>query len=259
MFASMPLYKIATALVLPVSATLALVLAALLCVVGRRHRLAELLLVLAFSLLYAASCPAVAYALARPLEAPFRPMDEAHCPKADAIVVLGGGVTPPRVGDPVPRLTDDSDRIWQGARLFHHGCAPRLLLSGGGYPVPGRLQVEAPAMLAFVKALGVPEKAVDLEARSRTTEENALESYEILSRAKARTILLVTSAYHMRRASEEFSRVGLTVIPVPANLTDPHSGAASYLPDAAVLVRTQRVLREWLGLFVLQLRPKANL
>jgi uncharacterized SAM-binding protein YcdF (DUF218 family) len=253
----MPAYKILVILAMPLSLGLALLCLSLACAVLGLRRTAQAATLLSAALLYAASCPAVSHALTRPLESPYPPMDEARCPKADAIVVLGGGVTPPRVGDPVPRLTDDSDRVWQGARLYRHGCAPRILLSGGGFPVAGRLQVEAPAMLAFIKDLGVPEKAVDLEPRSRTTEENALESYEILRRTKARTILLVTSAYHMRRAAEEFTRVGLTVIPAPADLTDPRDGAARYLPDPSALRHTHRALKEWMGIFMLQLRPRS--
>ena len=66
------------------------------------------------------------------LEGPYPPVVAADCPRADAIVVLGGAVQPLLVGEIRPRLHRGSDRVWEAARLWHAGCAPRVLVSAGG-------------------------------------------------------------------------------------------------------------------------------
>jgi len=53
------------------------------------------------------------------------------------------------------------------------------------------------------------------EIKSRSTDENAQFSAEILLPQKRNTILLVTHSYHMKRAVRSFEKVGFTVIPAP--------------------------------------------
>jgi uncharacterized SAM-binding protein YcdF (DUF218 family) len=60
--------------------------------------------------------------------------------------------------------------------------------------------VEAQDMAEFLKGIGCPEKALVLEGRSRNTYENAVESAAWLREHGKKKVLLVTSAFHMRRA-----------------------------------------------------------
>ena len=82
---------------------------------------------------------------------------------ADVIVVLGCGVkgaAPPV--RPRPDLGDASDRVWAGARLWHAGKAPLILVSGGKLPLNGQTHSEADVMLALLLDLGVPRDAIRL-------------------------------------------------------------------------------------------------
>ena len=47
-------------------------------------------------------------------------------PKVQAIVVLGGAMTPPDAGHSFPDLSDVAGRVWQASRLYHGGRAPLL-------------------------------------------------------------------------------------------------------------------------------------
>ncbi len=121
---------------------------------------------------------------------------------ADAIVVLAG---------------EQVDRVRYAVSLYRRGLAPKLLMSGGG-----RLswrEREAEAMAAYARHLGVPARDIWLEDRSLSTEENALFSAPILKARGVRTILLVTSDWHSRRATLVFRKVlkphGITVISAP--------------------------------------------
>jgi uncharacterized SAM-binding protein YcdF (DUF218 family) len=98
--------------------------------------------------------------------------------------------------------------------------------------------------------LGVPTNAIGIETASRNTLQNARQAAGALLPAGIRRILLVTSAWHMRRAEREFQRAGFEVIPAP---TDHRSfpseglGVRQWLPDPEALQLTHVVVKEWLG------------
>jgi uncharacterized SAM-binding protein YcdF (DUF218 family) len=63
---------------------------------------------------------------------------------------------------------------------------------------------EAAVATRFAVSLGVRPNAIAVEARSRTTEENAENSAALLGRAAR--VLVVTSDYHVFRAQRAFAR-----------------------------------------------------
>ncbi|SNB45077.1 YdcF family protein [Geobacter sp. DSM 9736] len=106
-----------------------------------------------------------------------RPRDVA----ADGIVVLAGG----------------RGRVEEGLKLFREGKARWLFLIGVDPSVrKGDLFKERPG-----ESLG---ERVVLEKASRNTLENAIYAREILVDKKIRSIRLITSRYHMKRATVIF-------------------------------------------------------
>jgi uncharacterized SAM-binding protein YcdF (DUF218 family) len=99
---------------------------------------------------------------------------------ADAIIVLGGGVF---------------DRPPKAAELFQAGFAKRIIVTGDGDCDENRLALVA---------RGVPQSAIEVECRSRTTWENARFTEPLLKAAGARKVIIVTSWYHSRRALNTF-------------------------------------------------------
>jgi uncharacterized SAM-binding protein YcdF (DUF218 family) len=123
--------------------------------------------------------------------------------KADAVVVLGC-----RVGRHGAASTALRHRIDCGVRLFRDGAAPLLVLSGGGAgPVP-----EAETKRRAALAMGVPEAALLIEARSRNTFENARETAGLLKSRGLRSVLLVSHRPHLPRAIVMFRLTGLEVM-----------------------------------------------
>ena len=95
---------------------------------------------------------------------------------ADAIVVLGGGL---------------GERPERAAELFKDHAAPRIIVSGfGDSEINRRILLKA----------GVPDSAIEIEGKSRTTRENARFTIELLRAEGAHRVILVTSWYHSRRA-----------------------------------------------------------
>jgi len=93
------------------------------------------------------------------------------------------------------------------------------------------------------------------EERSRTTYENAVFTAKLLKADNVTTIVLVTQAWHMRRALWSFERAGLHAIPYPAPLTYDETGRIDdYLPSISALEQSYRALHEAIGLAYYRLR-----
>jgi uncharacterized SAM-binding protein YcdF (DUF218 family) len=123
---------------------------------------------------------------------------------ADAIVVLGAGLRSD--GQPGWALTRRSS---QGAERWKEGYAPYVLCTGG--QAPSQWRSEAAACRELLLRFGVPDEAILLEERSRSTEENALNSREILDNRGWNRVLLVSDSYHMFRAGILFRLQGFEV------------------------------------------------
>ncbi|HEY3307346.1 MAG TPA: YdcF family protein [Desulfuromonadaceae bacterium] len=171
-------------------------------------------------------------------------------PAGDVIVLLGGGIH-----DKVPDLTGSGTpsegmmpRLVTAVRLQRQRGVP-ILISGGA-TFKGRTP-EAPVVRRFLIDLGVPEKNILVDDKSRDTMENARFSRQIILKHHFQRPLLVTSAFHMRRSVEAFRQVGIVVIPVPAGfVTSPERSRiwADFLPESGALHASSTVLKEYLGL-----------
>jgi uncharacterized SAM-binding protein YcdF (DUF218 family) len=227
----------------------------------RQRRIQTLGLVLqifALLWLWAWSLPVLSFALIAHLEVDNPPKDLIHTPSAQAIVVLGGAIMPPMPPKyPYPNLNNRGDRIWQGARLYHAGKAPAVVLSGAFDPDISPLS-EADTMAMFIEDLGVPKSALRLEGESLSTAENAQFVSNLLKPRLADDkgsdrgishILLVTSAIHMYRAKRLFEKEGFVVEPVPIDheAVFKPSGIKAWLPDADALAGSAKGLKEAVG------------
>lgn len=110
---------------------------------------------------------------------------------ADVIVVLAG---------------EHTERVEHGAKLFKDGWArkDRLILAGG--PIVWKY-TWASLMKEQALYLGIPKSSVLIEDRSRSTEEDAIFTKEILNSHGYNSLILVTSSYHSRRAAKIFRTI----------------------------------------------------
>lgn len=121
---------------------------------------------------------------------------------ADVIVVLGAGLR--RDGRPGPALVRRGERA---AQLYAEGYAPAVLCSGG-YAMT-QTRSEADACREVLLENGVPEESIFLEDRSRSTEENALYTRELMQANDWDTLLVVSDGYHLLRTRWIFAQQGL--------------------------------------------------
>lgn len=118
------------------------------------------------------------------------PETSGRCASADAIIAISGG--------------DTSARTAEAIRLYQGGWAPKLLFSGAAADKSGPSNAEVMKKQAI--AAGVPESVISTEDFSATTAENAKNTSELVKTMQLKRVILVTSAYHQRRASIEFGK-----------------------------------------------------
>jgi uncharacterized SAM-binding protein YcdF (DUF218 family) len=188
-------------------------------------------------------------------------------PRADAVVVLGGGLRPalpPRQG---VEVAEGGDRLLRGVQLVRRGLAPLLVTSGGRVSFTGHDPAPPEALWArdLAQELGLPADRIMINPGSRTTAEEARDIGALGRRRGWTRVLLVTSAFHMPRSLATFQqRSGLTVVPVACDYQLPdraHYGhptlgntLKSLLPDAEALYLSTVALKEHLGLAIYRLR-----
>jgi uncharacterized SAM-binding protein YcdF (DUF218 family) len=109
---------------------------------------------------------------------------------ADVIVVLAG---------------EEKERVEYGVYLFREEWAKkdRIIMAGG--PLVWKYSW-ASLMKEHAEYLGIPGKVILLEDKSRTTEEDAKYTKEILQKYGYKSLILVTSPYHSKRAFTIFQK-----------------------------------------------------
>ena len=244
------LQRLITALLMPLPLGLLLVVTGLVRLAASRWRRSGWLLAVGgLATLLLAALPGVSRPLMAGLERPYPPRPAADCPRAEAIVLLGGAVQPLLAGETRGRLHRGSDRVWEAAQLWHAGCAPWVVVSAGGLIEPPVVAGESAALADLLIDLGVPASALIVEADSRNTQGNAAFTRAALAPLGLRRVLLVTSAWHLRRAVALFAREGFEVLPVGADYRGVRAchGLECWVPNAGALEETGLVVKEYLG------------
>ena len=150
---------------------------------------------------------------------------------------------------------EDPDRFLAGLDLYRAGKAPRLLFTGGFSPFRPGQPSEGQRYLQEARQLGIPDAAV---ASTPSVVNTAEEAAAIRQPLPGRLlILLVTSAFHMRRAQRLFERQGLKVLPFPVDFQARcrwvgilWCDLTQWLPSARALDDSSRALRELIGRLV---------
>lgn len=113
--------------------------------------------------------------------------------------------------DGVVVLTGGPGRLVRGLEVLQHGSAKRLLISGVGPRIDKRelaAAVEAPGALFGSR--------VDLGVRAIDTRSNAIETAAWAAHHNYRSLRIVTSSVHMRRALQELrARLPATISLLP--------------------------------------------
>lgn len=238
--------KLSALLLYPLSLSLLLAVIAAVFLRLRWRRTGYGMLCLAWGWLYLCSTALFADFLMSVLEEDYPPRAMSAIPAVDAIVLLGGGTRGDTHMGVLADLNEHGDRLIHATGLYKAGKAPVILASGGA-PRGGR--PEAEQMRDILRVMGVPRSAIVLEPFSRNTHENAVYSAQLLRQRELRRVLLVTSAFHMRRAMGVFRAQGVEAIPAPTDFKRvvAEGVVPSWLPGVGNLSRSTQALHEMFG------------
>jgi uncharacterized SAM-binding protein YcdF (DUF218 family) len=130
--------------------------------------------------------------------------------KYDVAVILTG-VTSYRSDVPDRIHTSKgADRFLHPLQLYRLGKVEKILISGGSGLLLDGIVPEAEQMEKVLLKAGVPEEDIITEGNSRNTRENAVNTAVLLEKhPEWQQVLLVTSAFHMRRSAACFKKAGV--------------------------------------------------
>lgn len=208
----------------------------------------RLLVASGFVLFCLVSVDPVSDALIRPLEGAYPPLAAApKDKKTDAVVVLGGGVRDLAWAGVEAQPSEMSlERVVTGIRLARISHLPLVMVGGSGDPSKPDIR-EAEAMARAASGLGVSRRDLIVIGKAQNTLESAAAARERLT---GRRIILVTSAFHMRRSVGMFRKKGFDVIPAPCGYLSEQRPLTirSFIPHAGSLYASHVALSEYLSL-----------
>ncbi len=175
----------------------------------------------------------------------------------DVAIILGG-----LVEDEVwewsgqPSYNDNVERMLTAYDLLRTNKVGAVLASGASGIVKNAPIVEAPAIGWQLEQWGIARDRIFLDAHARNTHENAVETARIVREHGWKSVLVITSAFHMSRALGCFRAEGLAVdaLPVDYRSYDPARRTGSMLPRTNALAMSAEAIHEYAGRLVYRLR-----
>lgn len=203
-------------------------------------------------MLYITSIHAFAGVLMRNLESSYYPPKDFKA-DAGAIVVLGGGATPdtPNIGSKGHLSGTSISRLVTAVKIHNRTNLPVIVTGGKVFCDSGN---EADIARRQLLELGIKPRDIIVENQSRTTQENAIYTSRILKNMDVKKVILVTSAYHMKRSVFCFKKTGIGTIPFPTDYSMSIKAKLHFnlfAPSYGGLSTTGVALHEYLGLLAL--------
>lgn len=217
-------------------------------IITQNQKLRLRLLISGLALLYLFSIPLLLDLYARAWDYPAAQLNKASY---SAAIVLGGFSSENRNGGGY--FNGAADRFIEGVKLYETGKASHILISSGSANLIDKRFKEADWVHQQLQQFNVPDSVIIIENRSRNTIENALYSNKALkSERLPPPYLLVTSAFHLRRAMLIFKKAGIEVIPYPCNFSAGINKitAAALMPSAQTLFTWEIYTKELVGYVV---------
>lgn len=173
--------------------------------------------------------------------------------KYDVGVVLGGMSAFDSKTNTV-NFNKNADRLIYTEKLYRKGIINKILISGGSGMLIKNQYKEAFVMRSHLIENGIPDDDIIIENKSRNTKENAFLSAEILKRDfQNKSVLLITSALHMKRAIFCFEKAGIEVASFSTDNTNSNRNIQLehlLLPNSKSFEKWESIIHEWVGYFV---------
>ena len=191
----------------------------------------------------------------RLLEYPWKRLDYSLVGSSDGIVVLSGGRHLP-LGNTKIIEWHDPDRFIAGIDLYKAHKSNRLIFTGGINPFSSDLPPEGNIYISEAISMGIPKENLFTTYPVNNTLQEAKAIKKLLNNEipySKNKIILVTSAFHMKRAKKVFENEGIEVIPYPVDFRSNKSFFSSlrnpvkWMPSSSHLNKSSNAIREIIG------------
>lgn len=176
-------------------------------------------------------------------------------------IVLGG------IGriDPTEKrieFVNSADRLLKAIELYHQKKIRKILISGGSGSVLHPEDKEAAYIYQYLKNIDIPEQDIIIENESKNTYENAVFSKRILDSLNIKdSVVIITSAYHLRRSVAIFEKQGYQhIVPFPAErMSGPRKFELDHclLPHPDAMSTLYKYIHEWMGWLIYKIKGYA--
>jgi uncharacterized SAM-binding protein YcdF (DUF218 family) len=218
----------------------------------RSARWKRILRITGISLLFFFSNHFIANEVMHIWELPARPFEELPHYK---VAILLTGITSNKPLGPDDRVYFylGADRATHTMQLYKLGYVDSIIISGGNGRLVDNGYRESVRLRELLQLTGVPDSSLFVDASSDNTRENAVESRKLLDSLgiDPSQCILVTSAFHMRRALACFRKVGANVDYFPCDMRS-HPRVITpdvlFIPKTEAILVWQKLLKEWTGM-----------
>ena len=192
------------------------------------------------------------------LEYPLKRLRADTMESVDGIVVLSSGRHIPP-GNTQIFEWNDPDRFLAGIELFKSGKGKKLIFTGGFNPLSSNKTLEGEIYLKEAALEGVPIKDILTTYQVINTYQEAKAVKELLKKtftSKRNKIILITSAFHMKRAKKVFEREEIIVKPFPVDFVSKKNyitefrNPLNWVPNSKSLFNNSKAIREIIGRIV---------
>ena len=190
----------------------------------------------------------------RLLEYPWKRLDYSLVAPSDGIVVLSNGRHLPPGNTKIIEWYDP-DRFLAGIELYKANKSNRLIFTGGINPLTSDLPPEGDIYIKEAISMGLPEEHLFTTYPVHNTLQEAKAIKKLLNDSNLiqKRVILVTSAFHMKRAKKVFESEGIRVQPYPVdfktnqNFISSLSNPLFWVPSSRYLNKSSQAIREIIG------------
>lgn len=220
-----------------------------LAIIFKRKNIKTALLICAALMYFVFTNNAIVNSALKMWEVPSLPADSIKL-KYKYAVVLGGMAWKDTASGKLI-IERSVDRILLAIQLYHAKKIDKILITGGSASIINQNMKEAPWIKEFCTVMGVDSADINIESDSKNTYENAIYSRKFIG-ITSEKILLITSAFHMRRSASIFKKAGYNFDYLA---TDPFVKTKLYfddyiMPKSEALVKWTFLIKEVVGYIV---------
>ena len=199
-------------------------------------------------LFYVISTPIFSNFIIKQVEGEYELENFKNLKKADAIVVLSGMMRINEFENDYKIEWGDTDRFFKGIELYNFNKSNIIVFTGGKSPYNKTKKSEGDILKEYAIKFGVKEEDILITKEVLNTSDESYAVTDLIG--NKRTIILVTSAFHMSRAKSLFEKQGHIVIPYKVDFKTPPKlswNFIDFIASSGGLRKTEIALREVLG------------